>query len=86
MAESESDLLRRMLDGDEGAFTALYRPRQGAVYRFALQMTGCVFSFAINVPGARGLYRHRIGNAPVPGGFAEKGERPAVAHAILPVL
>ena len=29
-----------MLAGDEGAFTALYRRRQAAVYRFALQMTG----------------------------------------------
>ena len=29
-----------MLSGDEEAFTALYRLRQGAVYRFALQMTG----------------------------------------------
>ena len=29
-----------MLNGDEDAFTALYRRRQGAVYRFALQMTG----------------------------------------------
>jgi RNA polymerase sigma-70 factor (ECF subfamily) len=42
MEESESELLRRMLDGDEGAFTALYRLRQGGVYRFALQMTGSV--------------------------------------------
>ncbi len=39
---SESDLLRRMLSGDEDAFTALYRLRQSAVYRFALQMTGKV--------------------------------------------
>jgi len=29
-----------MLSGDEDAFTALYRRRQGPVYRFALQMTG----------------------------------------------
>lgn len=42
MTDSESELLRRMLDGDEGAFTTLYRLRQGAVYRFALQMTGSV--------------------------------------------
>ncbi len=42
MAESESELLRRMLDGDEMAFTTLYRLRQGAVYRFALQMSGSV--------------------------------------------
>jgi RNA polymerase sigma-70 factor, ECF subfamily len=39
---SERDLLRRMLSGDEDAFTALYRLRQAAVYRFALQMTGSV--------------------------------------------
>ena len=31
-----------MLSGDEEAFTALYRRRQGPVYRFALQMTGNV--------------------------------------------
>jgi RNA polymerase sigma-70 factor (ECF subfamily) len=29
-----------MLAGDEEAFTALYRRRQGGVYRFALQMSG----------------------------------------------
>ena len=29
-----------MLGGDEDAFTALYRRRQGGVYRFALQMSG----------------------------------------------
>jgi RNA polymerase sigma-70 factor (ECF subfamily) len=39
---SDRDLLRRMLSGDEDAFTALYRLRQAAVYRFALQMTGSV--------------------------------------------
>lgn len=33
-------LLGRMLDGDETSFTELYRRRQAAVYRFALQMTG----------------------------------------------
>jgi RNA polymerase sigma-70 factor (ECF subfamily) len=37
---SDQDLLRHMLAGDEKAFTSLYRLRQGAVYRFALQMTG----------------------------------------------
>jgi RNA polymerase sigma-70 factor (ECF subfamily) len=42
MEESESELLRHMLDGDEIAFTTLYRLRQGGVYRFALQMTGSV--------------------------------------------
>ena len=42
MADSPDDfeLLRRMRDGDEGAFVALYRRRQGGVYRFALQMCG----------------------------------------------
>jgi RNA polymerase sigma-70 factor (ECF subfamily) len=33
-------LLHRMSAGDEEAFTALYRRRQGGVYRFALQMSG----------------------------------------------
>jgi hypothetical protein len=37
---TDTDLLRRMLAGDEEAFTALYRRRQGGVYRFALQMSG----------------------------------------------
>lgn len=37
---SDEDLLTRMRAGDEGAFTALYRRRQGAVYRFAWQMSG----------------------------------------------
>ena len=37
---SDYDLLRRMQDGDEGAFLQLYRRRQGAVYRFALHMSG----------------------------------------------
>ena len=40
MSESDEKLLGRMLDGDEEAFTALYRRRQGPVYRFALHMTG----------------------------------------------
>lgn len=39
---NDHELLTRMLAGDEGAFTALYRRRQAAVYRFALQMTGNV--------------------------------------------
>jgi len=39
---ADHDLLVRMLAGDEDAFTVLYRRRQGAVYRFALQMTGSV--------------------------------------------
>lgn len=33
-------MLRLALAGDEDAFTALYRRRQGGVYRFALQMSG----------------------------------------------
>jgi RNA polymerase sigma-70 factor, ECF subfamily len=37
---SDETLLRRMRSGDEEAFVALYRRRQGAVYRFALQMSG----------------------------------------------
>lgn len=39
---NDAELMRRMLAGEEEAFTALYRRRQGAVYRFALQMTGNV--------------------------------------------
>lgn len=39
---NDQDLIHRMLAGDEEAFTALYRRRQGPVYRFALQMTGNV--------------------------------------------
>jgi RNA polymerase sigma-70 factor (ECF subfamily) len=42
MSESDELLLTRMLDGDEEAFTTLYRRRQGAVYRFALHMTNSV--------------------------------------------
>lgn len=37
---AEGDLLRRMIAGDEQAFTALYRRWQGPLYRFALQMGG----------------------------------------------
>ena len=36
----DEELLRRLRAGDEAAFTALYRRRQGGVYRFALQMSG----------------------------------------------
>jgi RNA polymerase sigma-70 factor, ECF subfamily len=39
---SDQELLKQALAGNEDAFTALYRRRQGAVYRFALQMTGNV--------------------------------------------
>lgn len=37
---SDSELLRLMLAGDEDALALLYRRRQGAIYRFALQMSG----------------------------------------------
>ena len=37
---SDSELLQSMLAGDEEALAALYRRRQGSVYRFALQMCG----------------------------------------------
>ena len=37
---SDAELLKRMAAGDEPAFVALYRRRQGPVYRFALQMGG----------------------------------------------
>jgi RNA polymerase sigma-70 factor (ECF subfamily) len=36
----DEDLLRMMVAGDEEAFTTLYRRRQGAIYRFALHMSG----------------------------------------------
>jgi RNA polymerase sigma-70 factor (ECF subfamily) len=39
-AESDEVLLDRMLGGAEEAFTALYRRRHPAIYRFALQMSG----------------------------------------------
>jgi RNA polymerase sigma-70 factor (ECF subfamily) len=42
MAALDLELLERMRNGDEAAFVELYRRRQGAVYRFALQMTGNV--------------------------------------------
>src|SRR5580704_13758959 len=40
MIPADQELLERALAGDEGAFAALYRLRQGAVYRFALHMSG----------------------------------------------
>src|SRR2546426_11705441 len=36
----DEELLRLMMAGDEDAFVALYRRRQGALYRFALNMSG----------------------------------------------
>jgi RNA polymerase sigma-70 factor (ECF subfamily) len=40
MILTDAALLEQALTGAEDAFTALYRRRQGPVYRFALQMTG----------------------------------------------
>ena len=37
---SDSELLQAMLAGEERALAALYRRRQGGIYRFALQMCG----------------------------------------------
>lgn len=37
---SDDDLLRLMQAGNEEAFTLLYRRYQGAIYRFAVQMSG----------------------------------------------
>src|SRR5262245_11759254 len=37
---SDAELLRLSMAGDELAFTALYRRHQGAIYRFALLMSG----------------------------------------------
>ncbi len=36
----DEELLRRAMEGDEEAFTLLYRRRQAGIYRFALQMSG----------------------------------------------
>ena len=38
--ERDDVLLRRSANGDEEAFTLLYRRHQGPIYRFALRMTG----------------------------------------------
>ena len=37
--DTDDELLLRMRSGDEQAFAALYRRRQGAIYRFALHMS-----------------------------------------------
>lgn len=37
---SDEELLRRAIAGDEAAFEALYDRRQGAIYRYALRMSG----------------------------------------------
>ena len=39
-APSEGELLQRMVAGDDQAFAMVYRRHQGAVYRFALLMSG----------------------------------------------
>jgi RNA polymerase sigma-70 factor, ECF subfamily len=38
--ENDDELLIRMRSGDAAAFVSLYRRRQGALYRFALHMSG----------------------------------------------
>jgi RNA polymerase sigma-70 factor (ECF subfamily) len=38
--KTDGELLNRAGHGDERAFAALYRRRQGGIYRFALQMSG----------------------------------------------
>jgi len=38
--DEDDDLLLAIRAGDEEAFLSLYRKRQGAIYRFALHMTG----------------------------------------------
>jgi RNA polymerase sigma-70 factor (ECF subfamily) len=38
--ESDDELLMGLRSGDEQAFLALYRRRQGGIYRFALHMSG----------------------------------------------
>lgn len=38
--DTDEDLLIRVHSGDEQAFVSLYRRRQGAIFRFALHMTG----------------------------------------------
>jgi RNA polymerase sigma-70 factor (ECF subfamily) len=37
---TDDGLLRRMLGGDEGAFTLLYQRKHPSIYRFALHMSG----------------------------------------------
>src|SRR3974377_795310 len=42
--ERDDVLLRRSANGDEEAFTLLYRRHQGPIYRFALRMTGSTWA------------------------------------------
>lgn len=37
---TDTELVRRLLDGDKEAFAELYKRRHGNIYRFALHMTG----------------------------------------------
>jgi RNA polymerase sigma-70 factor (ECF subfamily) len=39
-SQTDDELLFRLRNGDEHAFVALYRRRQGAIYRFAMHMSG----------------------------------------------
>ena len=39
-SQSDDELLLQLRNGDEQAFAALYRRRQGAIYRFAQHMSG----------------------------------------------
>ncbi|MBZ5578933.1 MAG: sigma-70 family RNA polymerase sigma factor [Acidobacteriia bacterium] len=43
-SEADEELLERVRSGDEQAFVALYRRRQGTIFRFLLHMTGSVNS------------------------------------------
>jgi RNA polymerase sigma-70 factor (ECF subfamily) len=40
LPDADHQLFVRLREGDEQAFVALYRRRQGAIYRFALHMSG----------------------------------------------
>ena len=44
IADADHSLLIRSREGDEAAFVTLYRKRQGAIYRFALHMSGSAAS------------------------------------------
>jgi RNA polymerase sigma-70 factor (ECF subfamily) len=39
-SQTDDELLFRLRNGDEQAFVALYRRRQGAIYRFAMHLSG----------------------------------------------
>jgi len=39
-SQADDELLVRLRNGDEQAFAALYRRRQGSIYRFAMHMSG----------------------------------------------